>query len=86
MAKSTSLFAVVAIACCIPSPLVAKPIPVRPAVRVIVVYTGTVDSRSAERLTSLISRNTDKVIGLKLTVAQSQDSDERYYSSISEEQ
>jgi hypothetical protein len=45
-----------------------------------------VDAKSAERLTSLIAANTDKIIGLKLTVEKSADSDARYYSSLSDNQ
>lgn len=44
------------------------------------------DAKSAERLTDLISANTDKVIGLKLSVEKSTDSDKRYYSSLSDNQ
>ena len=52
-------------------------------VQEIVIYTGLVDASSAKRLTAIIANNTDKVIGLKLSVAKSKDSDKRYYSDLS---
>ena len=58
----------------------------QPSIRTIVIYTGVVDARSAERLTNIVSANTDKIIGLKLTVATSSDRDDRYYSSLDGEQ
>ena len=53
------------------------------SVQEIVIYTGLVDANSAKRLTAIVANNTDKVIGLKLTVAKSKDSDKRFYSDLS---
>ena len=66
--------------------LSAKARPAKSSIRTIIIYTGMVDARSAERLTAIVSANTDKIIGLKLTVAQSTDRDDRFYSSLEGEQ
>ena len=54
--------------------------------REIVIYSGLVDEKSAERLTAIIANNTDKVIGLKISVAKSKDSDKNYYSDLADGQ
>lgn len=50
----------------------------------LVIYTGTVDAGSAERLLDLIGDSTDKIIGLKLIVERSKESDERYFTNLHE--
>lgn len=55
-------------------------------VRTVVIYTGSVDATSAERLTNLIGANLDKIIGLKLTVEPSTDDNTRYYASVTDKQ
>jgi len=48
--------------------------------KTLVVYNGTVDAGSAERLLELIGNSTDEVIGLRLIVEPSKESDERYFT------
>lgn len=63
------------------NPLVtqAKSPPARSAVRIITVYKGVVDAKSVDRFLSTMSGKTDKIIGLKIAVERSRDSDSQYY-------
>jgi hypothetical protein len=45
----------------------------RPAARTVIVYTGEVNAKTADRFLSTMSRNVDKVIGAKVLVEPSQD-------------
>lgn len=53
-----------------------------PRQQTIVTYTGTVDAGSAERLLDLIGNSTDEIVGLKLVVERSKDSDQRYFTHL----
>ncbi|THD35724.1 MAG: hypothetical protein E7773_10275 [Sphingomonas sp.] len=60
-----------------------KPVPKRAAsgIKTVIVYTGVVSATNAERFTDLVAANTDKIIGLKITVERSRDTDKRYFTS-----
>lgn len=86
MARPTLWLSVVALALMPMQTVSAKASRAHSAGQTIVIYTGTVDASSAERLTTLIEGNIDKIIGLKLAVVESRDSDARYYSALSDNQ
>ena len=85
MYKKLAIVAVLAMALnCSADPLFART--QKSSGKTIIIYSGIVNSRSAKRLLSIISQNTDKIIGLKLTVEKSDDADETYYSSLDGDQ
>lgn len=45
----------------------------RPSARIVIVYTGEVNARTADRFLTTVSRNVDKVIGVKILVEPSRD-------------
>lgn len=55
--------------------------PCSAAQKTVVIYSGYIDASSAERFTDMIVENVDNVIGLKISVEKSKESDKRYYSS-----
>lgn len=64
----------------------AKPAKASSAARVIPILTGVVDAKSVQRFLSAVSRSTDKIIGIKVAVERSRDSDAQYYVGQSDGQ
>ena len=55
-----------------------------PAVRTVIVYTGQVNARTAERFLDVIYDNIDAVIGLDITVEVPSESEPRYSAGLSD--
>jgi hypothetical protein len=79
-----ALLATVATAASAPATELQRSRSQRPAVRTVVVYSGTINARTAERFLDVISSNTDKVIGLNVTVEITPESEPRYGANFSE--
>lgn len=83
--RSSIFLATLAFGLSAPTATSAKQDHSSPTVQTIVIYVGDVDAKSASRLTDLIAQNTDKVIGLKISVHKSHNTEETYNSSLTDD-